>query len=495
MCFIEPKLHLKNVNYNKKDKKQDLIIILCLLLLNIIIKSLYLGDYNIELDEPFTIYHAQSSLVDLFKMFHNENNPPLFFILMHFWVKMFGIGIISVRILPMLFSSAAVIFIYMIAKKYINIIAALGASLFYTFSIIGIMLAHDARVYSLFVLLTTASMYFYFLLINAEKKKKYFIVLTIINVLLIYAHFLAFFVILIQIIYTLIFSSIRKDILKKYAVSLLVLFIAYLPYLFIFLKRISATMHTGLCVPKSSAANPFTILNTCFNYNTYVTILFLVILVLFGLTVLFKKKRLNVYDLMIAGWFIIPSVFMFIISLRFPLTIATYMSFTFPGFYILIMLGTTYLTSNFKMIGIFIISAGLFLMIINTDLNYSYKFESSKAVSLIHKLKTDSTRVYIFPSWIELIFAYHYNIEAFKDFGNFKQDLAKDHVFIISSANDIDTVNTNISEVLLFHGWSAFTNDDKDHSLMNALVKKFGPMDTIANYNSYEIYRFCPKRQ
>ena len=60
------------------SNRKNIIFIVSLVILNIIIKSAYLGVNSLDVDEPFTVFNAQVDFSDLFKMFQTENNPPFF---------------------------------------------------------------------------------------------------------------------------------------------------------------------------------------------------------------------------------------------------------------------------------------------------------------------------------------------------------------------------------------------------------------------------------
>ena len=62
------------------------------ILLGFVLKGLYLGSNSLGGDEPFSVYHSQLSLEHLLGIFQSENNPPLHFLLLHYWIKFFGIS-------------------------------------------------------------------------------------------------------------------------------------------------------------------------------------------------------------------------------------------------------------------------------------------------------------------------------------------------------------------------------------------------------------------
>ncbi|HZX62210.1 MAG TPA: glycosyltransferase family 39 protein, partial [Bacteroidales bacterium] len=156
-----------------------------LILLNFILKIFFLGSRDIAMDEPFTIFYSQVGFPALFEMLKTENNPPLFFLLLHFWIKVFSISAFSVRFLPFLFSTLTAPVIYLTGKRFFSVQSGILASLIFTFSNYHLAFSHEARVYPLFALLTCLSMYFFLSLIQNPERKPPLYLLILANVLLI----------------------------------------------------------------------------------------------------------------------------------------------------------------------------------------------------------------------------------------------------------------------------------------------------------------------
>ena len=198
-----------NTNWHPSSLLEKVITPAALFVTCFVIRLIYLTAQDICIDEPFSIYHAQGSVSDIIKYLKPTNNPPLFELVLLVWIKLFGISPFSVRFLPMLFGSLAVIFIYKIGVRYFSFMIGLSAALLYSFSSHAIYYAHDCRVYTLFLLLSVASVYFASKIITDNFTKRDLILLIVINVLLVYAHYFGFIIWFVEFVGIVIFS--RKN--------------------------------------------------------------------------------------------------------------------------------------------------------------------------------------------------------------------------------------------------------------------------------------------
>jgi hypothetical protein len=91
--------------------------------------------------------------------------------------------------------------------------------LLFTFTNFHLFFAHEARVYSLFGLLTVCAIYVFIQFIENKENRKCFWLLILLNALLFYTHYFGFFVFAIQGLSIIVISDLRKRFFWKFVLS------------------------------------------------------------------------------------------------------------------------------------------------------------------------------------------------------------------------------------------------------------------------------------
>ena len=143
----------------------------CIVLLATALRVYQIDRESFWLDEAFSYWVANSTAADVGITSANEVNPPLYYITLHYWVKIFGDSDKAIRLLSAMLGSLAIPVIYQIGRLLFNERFGLLAALFLTVSGFHIQYAQEARAYSLYFLLTSLSVFF---VVLTSKKRTYY---------------------------------------------------------------------------------------------------------------------------------------------------------------------------------------------------------------------------------------------------------------------------------------------------------------------------------
>lgn len=459
-----------------QGQKNKLLLLFPLLLfiLNLITKGLYLTGNEVGLDEPFSIYHAQFGLSDIIAQLKNYNNPPLYELLLHFWIKLFGISPLAVRALPCLFACLAPPALYFLGRKFFSTATGIFSSLILSFSSLLTFYSHDSRVYSLFALLSILSMHYYLKLLLEERSK--WVTITfyfLFSSLLIYAHYFGFFVLLIQFIHLLLWNRSK---LKTFLWLYLAVALLYLPHALPFLNRMGDSVAHGTWLnPPDGLESLYNMLWSFSNYP-FITVVCITLLVAALIKLVWKKewRTSQTQNKLVLIWFVLPFFGMFIVSFFVPMYISRYLIYVLPGYCLLLCLAAKSLIGH-KTMRYSLLTLITLLFSFTNELKPDKKTMMLPAIKLIEKIKDQSTCVIVRPHDLNHSFSYHYNKDYFASVKDNKENhlldslLATDNVFMTWTRNDLPNGITKYKKLLYLYTGS---NDEKDNAEMKKELGK-----------------------
>ncbi|MCM8767773.1 MAG: glycosyltransferase family 39 protein [Candidatus Omnitrophica bacterium] len=292
-------------------EKKNRFLLFIIILTGILLRIFNIGKNSLWCDELLAISigeHSIKWIIDYIT--YNDAHPPLFYILVHFWLK-FGKSEFLLRTLPLIFGILTIPAGYYLGKKFKNEKTGLFLSIFISISPPLILWSQILKSYTMFIFLTLLSFY-NFLDYLENKNQKKLINLVILNTLILYTHNFGFIIILIQTI-TL---GLLKNLDKKFIFSNLMTFILYIPWLIKIPYQLKFTLGVRRPIPMSLRL-PYTIFYfflgesiNPFNIKILIptVILYLILLpsCLNGISYLNKSKRI-----LISTSIIIPILFAF----------------------------------------------------------------------------------------------------------------------------------------------------------------------------------------
>lgn len=296
------------------------ILLFSIIMLAFILRVNALNHESLSYDEVVAIQIAKLPIHELFSAIRLDNNPPLYYLFLQEWMKVFGESEFSVRFPSVLFSTVTLVFLYLVSRQFFSKYVSLIPVLFTCLSAINIYYGKIARSYSLMGLLSVCSLFYFNRLLKTHNKKNILLYIFT-TILLLYTHLYGIFILLAQNVYILItFSQKQKrKILKPWLLYQCVIAICFLPWIQLVLIQIQA-IHSHFWIPRP------TILSLVSTFISYTGSLFVFILLL---TILFtnlihyinslktkktdKKEKSNKLLLLIL-WCLLPVAIPFTIS-------------------------------------------------------------------------------------------------------------------------------------------------------------------------------------
>lgn len=195
------------------------------------ILSLYISRYNDSIKNLISFIQS------------GEYHPPLYYILMFYWSRVFGVGEIAIRTPSVVFGVLSLFLIYIFSRKLFSRKVSLLALFLLAINPLHIEYSIEARPYAMFAFLGLLASYF--LLLLKEKRKWYlWAIFVSVNLLGIYTHYSYLFILSAFALFmgftglNSIFNDKTGFSFKEIALFISAIFIGFLPWLPTFISRL-----------------------------------------------------------------------------------------------------------------------------------------------------------------------------------------------------------------------------------------------------------------
>ncbi|MFH1409225.1 MAG: glycosyltransferase family 39 protein [Nanoarchaeota archaeon] len=197
--------------------------LIAIIILGIVLRIAFLGQESLWMDETYSLVCSSQSGDAFFTCLTTaQSQPPLYFILLSGWISLFGESEEALRSLSVIFSIAALPFIYLLARHWFKKKTASLALVFGSITFIQIFYAQEARPYALFMCLTVLTTY---VLMKLFSNNRHWPMYLASMILLVYTHYFAWFVVA----FHMILAFLSKKRMPFIMISLA--FLSYLPWL------------------------------------------------------------------------------------------------------------------------------------------------------------------------------------------------------------------------------------------------------------------------
>ncbi len=147
-----------NEEINLEDASPWLIIFITLF--GGFLRVFLLNTKGLWLDETFSVWMASHRVADILQwIVRIDQHPPLYYLLLHYWIALNGDTPYYVRLLSALFGAGTIPIIYWIGKRISGAMMGVAAAVLLAFSLFNIFYAQETRMYTLLTFNAAAAIY------------------------------------------------------------------------------------------------------------------------------------------------------------------------------------------------------------------------------------------------------------------------------------------------------------------------------------------------
>jgi len=124
------------------------------------VRALMLDFKGMWLDETFSVWMASHNIADMLQWIGKiDQHPPLYYFLLHYWIRLTSSSPYDARFLSVLFGAATIPVIYLIGKRMSGGVMGMAAAMILAFSPFHIYYAQEARMYTLLTFNAALALY------------------------------------------------------------------------------------------------------------------------------------------------------------------------------------------------------------------------------------------------------------------------------------------------------------------------------------------------
>ena len=170
------------------------------------------------------------SLGDVTDVLSRNVHMPLYFFLMHYWVKFAGTSEWSLRLPSVIFGTLAVMMIFLLGRELINPFVGLMSALLAAFMPDQIYFSQEARMYSLLVLLVTSSAYAIVITGKRPASASVYVLYALTSIAGLYTHYVYVFCFVSQVLFIWIVALLKKENLRPWLITQFSVVVASFPW-------------------------------------------------------------------------------------------------------------------------------------------------------------------------------------------------------------------------------------------------------------------------
>jgi len=270
-----------------------MIYFISVVIVGTVLRIFSLSQHDFWFDEAFSYHIARLPVKDLIAVTLTDNNPPIYYLLLHYILKISDNEIV-LRLPSLILGILAIPLVYIALKEQINKKAAIIAASLFSVSPLAIYTAAEARPHGPAVIFTLLISMAFFTLIK-KPNIKYGTVFIFLAILGIYFHFYTLLLFL-PFTWMVLFGKSRIKILK-WLLILAIILSALLPWFFISIQN----THSDCACPSTILSLPASLISPAIGGVGSVTLRFFPFLPFPSYLILFAATSLLTLFLFVKG--------------------------------------------------------------------------------------------------------------------------------------------------------------------------------------------------
>jgi uncharacterized membrane protein len=323
------------------------------------INASQLYSQSIRLDESQSLWVSSKPIINILQTISQDVHVPLYAVLLHFWIQLFGNDIIFARTLSLLFFIATIPALYLMARESSTKMVAFLTVTFFALSPFMVWYASEARMYTLFAFITVLN-HLFFLRFHKSNGQTGKLGLFITAIIGFYTHYFFLLIIATQGIFLFITTVIKslkdreieerpfishlfqnKKQLVLYSSVIFCSFLFFIPWLYFVISQGSAS-NTKPLIPAPTSYNIFsTFINFVFGFQSptiqglLISLWPLIIILFFFIFTQKKRIKSDVLEYFCLATFV-PVLLAFIVSFIRPVFLSRYLILVTPTLFFLL---------------------------------------------------------------------------------------------------------------------------------------------------------------
>lgn len=234
--------------------KRNTLLLAGIVALGILLRLFILSQRgSLWFDEAFSAHFASLEVPRMLSYLRFENNPSLYFIVLHFWMKLVGSSDLAVRSLSMIFGVASLPFIYLLGTRLHSRVAGMFATFLAAISTFQVFYSTETRMYAMYEFLALAAVWLFWKVYEARGMRHDFILhasLFMLLLLMVWTHITAWLIVFTFAIYLLWQErfNMRKFVIRHSSLVITVglLLLSFASWIINFVKlKVAAPLSQG----------------------------------------------------------------------------------------------------------------------------------------------------------------------------------------------------------------------------------------------------------